>query len=62
MTPGWAKPLGVEGGSLAELAANPVVVAAIERAVEDVMVGFNQAERVKKGDPLRRLAARQARS
>ena len=48
VTPGWAKSLGVEAGSLAELAANPVVVAAIERAVEDVMVGFNQAERVKK--------------
>ena len=48
VTPGWAKALGVEGGSLAELAANPVVVAAIEQAVDDAMVGFNSAVRVKK--------------
>jgi long-chain acyl-CoA synthetase len=48
VTPGWARSLGVEGGSLAEIAADPRVVAAIDRAVAEVMAGFNQAERVKK--------------
>jgi long-chain acyl-CoA synthetase len=48
VTPGWAKSLGVEGSSLAELAADPRVVAALDQAVADAMVGFNQAERVKK--------------
>jgi long-subunit acyl-CoA synthetase (AMP-forming) len=48
VTPAWARSLGVEGGSLAEIAADPRVVEAIDRAVADVMVHFNQAERVKK--------------
>jgi long-chain acyl-CoA synthetase len=48
VTPGWAKSLGVEGDSLAEIAADPRVVAAINQAVDDVMTAFNNAERVKK--------------
>jgi long-chain acyl-CoA synthetase len=48
VAPAWARGLGVEAGSLAELAADPRVVEAIERGVEDVMAAFSTAERVRK--------------
>ena len=44
----WAASHGREGASMAELARDPEVVAEIERGVEEVMAGFNNAERVKK--------------
>jgi len=48
VAPAWARQLGVEGTTLTDLAADPTVVAAIEKAVGDVMAAFNSAERVKK--------------
>ena len=51
VAPGWARALGVPeetAGSLATLAADPTVVAALERGVEDVMAAFSTAERVRK--------------
>jgi long-chain acyl-CoA synthetase len=48
VAPAWARGLGVEAGSLAELAADPRVVEAIERGVDDVMAAFSTAERVRK--------------
>jgi long-chain acyl-CoA synthetase len=46
--PAWAKSKGIEFGSLADLAANPEVVAEVEAGLADAMAGFNNAERVKK--------------
>ncbi len=48
VAPGWAEREGIEFTSLVELAAHPRVVEEIERGVAEVMVEFNQAERVKK--------------
>jgi long-chain acyl-CoA synthetase len=49
VAPGWARQqLGVDASSLAELAADPRVIEAIERGVDEVMAPFSQAERVKK--------------
>jgi len=48
VAPVWAAQHGLEGLSLAELAENPVVVAEIEKGVDEVMADFNNAERVKK--------------
>jgi long-chain acyl-CoA synthetase len=48
VAPVWAREHGIEFDSLADLAANPAVVAEIERGLESVMVPFNKAERVKK--------------
>jgi len=45
--PVWAEQHGLSG-SLAELAEDPVVIAEIERQLEEVMEPFNNAERVKK--------------
>jgi long-chain acyl-CoA synthetase len=46
--PAWAKGKGIEFGSLADLAANPEVIAEVEAGLADAMAGFNNAERVKK--------------
>jgi long-chain acyl-CoA synthetase len=48
VAPAWAKQHGIEFSSLADLAANPEVVAEVERGVDEVMQQFNNAERVKK--------------
>jgi long-chain acyl-CoA synthetase len=48
VAPAWAKQHGIEFSSLADLAANPEVVAEVERGVDQVMQPFNNAERVKK--------------
>ncbi|MDH3706427.1 MAG: AMP-binding protein, partial [Acidimicrobiia bacterium] len=44
----WCAARGVEFTSLAELADNPDVISEIDAGLEDVMAGFNNAERVKK--------------
>ena len=48
VAPVWAKEHGIAFDSLADLAADPAVVAEVERAVTEVMASFNNAERVKK--------------
>ena len=48
VAPAWARQHGIASSSLHELAANPDVVAEIERGVVEVMAAFNNAERVKK--------------
>ena len=46
--PVWAAQHGLGDLSLSELADAPEVIAEIERGLEEVMAGFNNAERVKK--------------
>jgi long-chain acyl-CoA synthetase len=48
VAPVWAREHGIEFETLADLAVHPEVVAEIERGVDEVMAGFNNAERVKK--------------
>ena len=48
IAPGWFAAQGVEAGSLADLAADPRAQDVIQRAVDDAMSRFNNAERVKK--------------
>ena len=48
VAPSWAANNDIEFGSLEELAEHPKVVAEIEGSLQDVMAGFNNAERVKK--------------
>ena len=48
VAPVWAKDQGIEFSTLADLAANPKVIAEVERGLAEVMAGFNNAERVKK--------------
>jgi long-chain acyl-CoA synthetase len=48
VAPVWAAGNGLGGMSLAELAEHPDVIAEVERGVNEVMAGFNNAERVKK--------------
>jgi long-chain acyl-CoA synthetase len=48
VAPVWAREQGIEFASLEELAAHEAVVAEIERGLEEVMAGFNNAERVKR--------------
>ncbi|HEX6418400.1 MAG TPA: AMP-dependent synthetase/ligase [Acidimicrobiales bacterium] len=48
IAPGWFAERGVEAGSIAELAADERAQAELQRAVEDVMRRFSNAERVKK--------------
>jgi long-chain acyl-CoA synthetase len=48
VAPAWAQSQGIEFADLADLATNPVVVAEVEKGVEEVMGQFNNAERVKK--------------
>ena len=46
--PAWAAANGIEGKSLAELAADPTVLAEVERGVATANEHFNHAEQVKK--------------
>jgi long-chain acyl-CoA synthetase len=48
VAPVWAAQHGIEGLSLQELAEHPDVIAEIEKGLDEVMAGFNNAERVKK--------------
>ncbi|MBV8951448.1 MAG: long-chain fatty acid--CoA ligase [Actinobacteria bacterium] len=48
VAPSWAKARGLDDISLPALAANPDVIAEVQRGVDDAMRHFNQAERVKK--------------
>jgi long-chain acyl-CoA synthetase len=48
VAPAWATAQGIEFADLNDLAANPTVVAEIEKGLEEVMASFNNAERVKK--------------
>ena len=48
VAPAWAQSQGIEFADLADLATNPVVVAEVDKGVEEVMGQFNNAERVKK--------------
>ena len=46
--PLWANQHGVEFSDLADLATKPELIAEVERHLDEVMSGFNNAERVKK--------------
>ncbi|NLD76467.1 MAG: long-chain fatty acid--CoA ligase [Acidimicrobiales bacterium] len=46
--PIWAKQHGIEFETMADLAADPAVIAEIESHLDEVMATFNNAERVKK--------------
>ena len=48
VAPVWAKEHGIEFDTLADLAADPAIVAEIERGVAEAMAPFNGAERIKK--------------
>jgi len=48
VAPAWFAERGIEAGSLAELAGDERAQAELQRAVEDVMTRFSNAERVKK--------------
>jgi len=48
VAPVWAQAQGLASTDLADLATDPVVVAEVERGLEEVMGQFNNAERVKK--------------
>ena len=48
VAPAWFAERGIEAGSPAELAADPRVHDELQRAVDEVMLRFNHAERVKK--------------
>jgi long-chain acyl-CoA synthetase len=47
VAPAWAKAHGIEAASLAELAANPVVLAEVARAVEDANSRLARVQQVK---------------
>ncbi len=47
-TPAWATANGIDGKTLAELAADPAVLAEVERGVAAANEHFNHAEQVKK--------------
>lgn len=46
--PAWATAQGIDFGSLADLAEHPLVVAEVERGLQEVMADFSHAESVKK--------------
>jgi long-chain acyl-CoA synthetase len=48
VAPGWFRERGIEAGSLAELADDPRAYDELQRAVDDVMIRFSTAERVRK--------------
>ncbi|MFP3901243.1 MAG: AMP-dependent synthetase/ligase [Acidimicrobiia bacterium] len=48
VAPAWFAERGIEAGSLAELAADPDAHDVLQRAVDDVMAMFSNAERVKR--------------
>ena len=47
VAPAWAKARGIESSSLAELAANPVVLAEVGRAVQDANAKLARVQQVK---------------
>jgi long-chain acyl-CoA synthetase len=47
VAPAWAKARGIESASLAELAANPVVLAEVGRAVQDANAKLARVQQVK---------------
>jgi long-chain acyl-CoA synthetase len=47
VAPGWAKAHGIEAGSLAELAANPDVLAEVGRAVADANARLARVQQIK---------------
>jgi long-chain acyl-CoA synthetase len=47
VAPAWAKARGIEASSLAELGANPVVLAEVERAVADANARLARVQQVK---------------
>ncbi len=48
VAPGWLRERGIEGESLAELAADPRTLDELQRAVDEVMLRFSTAERVRR--------------
>ena len=44
----WARRNGKEGASIAELAADPDVIAAVQAGVEDINEQFAQVEQIKR--------------
>jgi long-chain acyl-CoA synthetase len=48
VAPGWFRERGIEADSLAELAADPRAVDELQRAVDEVMLRFSTAERVRR--------------
>ncbi len=48
VAPGWFRERGIEAGSLAELAADPRAADELQRAVDQVMLRFSTAERVRR--------------
>jgi long-chain acyl-CoA synthetase len=48
VAPSWFRERGIEAGSLAELADDPRAYDELQRAVDDVMIRFSTAERVRK--------------
>ncbi len=48
VAPGWFRERGIEAESLAELAADPRTLDELQRAVDEVMLRFSTAERVRK--------------
>jgi long-chain acyl-CoA synthetase len=48
VAPGWFRERGIEAGSLAELAADPRAADTLQRAVDQVMLRFSTAERVRR--------------
>jgi len=47
VAPAWARAHGIEGGSLAELAASPVVLAEVARAVAEANGGLARVQQIK---------------
>ena len=48
VAPGWFRERGIEAASLAELAADPRALDELQRAVDQVMLRFSTAERVRR--------------
>jgi long-chain acyl-CoA synthetase len=48
VAPGWFRERGIEAGSLSELAADPRAADELQRAVDQVMLRFSTAERVRR--------------
>jgi long-subunit acyl-CoA synthetase (AMP-forming) len=48
VAPGWFRERGIEAASLAELAADPRTLDELQPAVDQVMLRFSTAERVRR--------------
>jgi long-chain acyl-CoA synthetase len=48
VAPGWFRERGIEAASLAGLAADPRTLDELQRAVDEVMLRFSTAERVRR--------------